>query len=158
MARKRIRKNYTHPRPSPEQADKLSEELYAFREARSLTIKELANSEGFPCGHATVGRIERCEEYTLATYNAVKAWLEAQPKPEPKAEPIISHSAAETSDADNLGVLLAKISVMAEQLNAILAIQQEDHEQLMQMTPYIQNWSAIRKRLQLWKVEKGGLN
>ncbi len=60
----------------------------------------------------------------------------------------------EQTEDPNLGILMAKISVMSEQINDLMQMAKENRDKVMEFSPYIENWSSIRKALQLWRVEK----
>lgn len=65
-----------------------------------------------------------------------------------------TEEAEKKADEPNIGILMAKISVMSEQINDLVQMAKENREKVMEFTPYIEHWSAIRKSLQLWRVEK----
>lgn len=137
-------------RPTEEQKRKLSEEVLALRIKYNLSLKELEQFEGFPVSNSTISRIELGGDYTQYTHDIVREWLDARQREEEKPQ---EPKANNTADAENIGILLAKITVIAEQINSLLELQKKDHEQLMQLTPYIQNWPNIRKKLQLWRYD-----
>lgn len=154
MARIRTYEITPRQRPTPEQVEKLGDDLWEYRKKNHIAQDKMREKTGFPFSGAIISKIERGGDYTKETHDIVRSWLDEQQK---KADPPPKQPEAppktDTASAENLGVLLAKITVMAEQINTILMLQQKDHEQVMQLTPYIKHWANIKKRLQLYRYD-----
>lgn len=147
------RQTLSRGRPTPEQVQKLADDIMDYRRKHQIPQNQMKAEAGFPYSGATVSQIENGGDYTIETYNGARAWMDEQQRKETPPKPPEETPKAETMDAENLGVLLAKIAVMAEQLNTLLEVQQKDHQQLMQLTPYIKHWANIKKRLQLYRYD-----